>query len=344
MKVRKNWISTQGSLPVSTQCALAGVNRSSCYGQLKTPLPSAEDLLLKQLIDEEYTRHPFYGTRRMKRVLLALGYQVNRKRVQRLMRELGLAGMAPGPNTSKPHPEHKVYPYLLRGLAITRPNHVWSTDVTYCRLPGGFMYLTAVIDWYSRKVLAWRLSNSLDSSFCIDGLEDAIRRYGKPEIFNSDQGCQYTSKAFTGVLKGHDVRISMDGRGRALDNSFVERLWRSIKHEDLCLKGYATPMEMKRGLAEYFRFYNSERIHQALGRPLMRCMKALQAAAHASLTSTLKRRSPTRCRRLQRSNRQLHEQPAGYHLKFSLFSSTAWGPLQSERIYVIIFLSLIEAL
>jgi putative transposase len=220
VKVRKTWIGDQDSLPVSTQCALAGLNRSSCYGQAKTPLPSAEDLLLMQLIDEEYTRHPFYGTRRMKRVLLALGYRVNRKRVQRLMRELGLAGMAPGPSTSKPHPEHKVYAYLLRGLAITRPNHVWSTDVTYCRLPGGFMYLTAVIDWYSRKVLAWRLSNSLDSSFCIDCLEEAIRKHGKPEIFNSDQACQYTSEAFNGMLKSHDIRISMDGRGPGLWTTF----------------------------------------------------------------------------------------------------------------------------
>jgi len=243
-------------LPVSTQCALAGVNRSSCYGDNETKVLNAEDLELLRLIDEEYTRHPFYGSRRMKRILLTLGYRVNRKRVQRLMRALGLAGIAPGPNTSKPHPQHKVYPYLLRGLAVTRPNHVWSTDVTYCRLQGGFMYLTAVIDWYSRKVLAWRLSNSLDTRFCVDCLEEAIGKYGKPEIFNSDQGCQYTSEAFTGMLKSHDIRISMDGRGRALDNIFVERLWRSIKHEDLYLKGYATPMEMKHGLAEYFRFYN----------------------------------------------------------------------------------------
>ena len=233
MKLRKTWISDQDSMPVSTQCELAGVNRSSCYGDNETKVLNAEDLKLLRLIDEEYTRHPFYGSRRMKRILLAQGYKVNRKRVQRLMRELGLAGIAPGPNTSKPHPQHKVYPYLLRGLAVTRPNHVWSTDVTYCRLQGGFMYLTAVIDWYSRKVLAWRLSNSLDTRFCVDCLEEAIGKYGKPEIFNSDQGCQYTSEAFTGMLKSHDIRISMDGRGRALDNIFVERLWRSIKHEDL---------------------------------------------------------------------------------------------------------------
>lgn len=265
MKVRKTWISEQEQLPVSTQCALAGVNRSGCYGPAKSLEPDAEDLKLLRLIDEEYTRHPFYGSRRMKWVLLAKGYQVNRKRVQRLMRELGLAGMAPGPNTSKRHPQHKVYPYLLRGLSITRPNHVWSTDVTYCRLPGGFMYLTAVIDWYSRKVLAWRLSNSLDSRFCVDCLEEALRKYGKPEIFNTDQGVQYTSEAFTGVLKNHDISISMDGRGRALDNVFVERLWRNVKQEDLYLKGYETAVEMTRGFTEYFQLYNTERPHQSLG-------------------------------------------------------------------------------
>ena len=265
VKVRKTWISGQEPLPVSTQCSLAGVNRSWCYGPTKSPVPDADDLELLRLIDDENTRHPFYGSRRMKRFLLAQGYQVNRKRVQRLMRELGLAGMAPGPNTSKRHPQHKVYPYLLRGLSITRPNHVWSTDVTYCRLPSGFMYLTAVIDWYSRKVQAWRLSNSLDSSFCVDCLEEALRKYGKPEIFNTDQGTQFTSEAFTGMLKSHDIRISMDGRGRALDNVFVERLWRNVKQEDLYLKGYETAVEMTRGLAEYFQLYNTARPHQSLG-------------------------------------------------------------------------------
>ena len=265
MKVRKTWIREQDQLPVSTQCALAGVNRSGCYGPAKSSTPGANDLELLKLSDEEYTRHPFYGSRRMKRALLAQSHQVNRKRVQRLMRELGLAGMAPGPNTSKRHPQHKVYPHLLRGLSITRPNHVWSTDVTYCRLPCGFMYLTAVIDWYSRKVLAWRLSNSLYSSFCVDCLEEAIRKYGTPEIFNTDQGVQYTSDAFTSVLKSHEIRISMDGRGRALDNVFVERLWRNVKQEDLYLKGYETAGEMMRGFAQYFQFYNTGRPHQSLG-------------------------------------------------------------------------------
>jgi len=193
------------------------------------------------------------------------GHLVNRKRVQRLMGFLGLAGMAPGPNTSLPHPQHKIYPYLLRGVNVTRPNQVWSTDITYIRLARGFAYLAAVIDWYSRKVLAWRLSNTLDSDFCVDCLEQSIRAYGTPDIFNTDQGCQFTSDAFTGVLKLHDIAISMDGRGRALDNIFVERLWRSVKHENVYLKGYVDMLGLRLGLTEYFEFYNTERPHQSLG-------------------------------------------------------------------------------
>ena len=191
------------------------------------------------LIDAEYTRHPFYGSRKIKHYLRGLGHKINRKRVQRLMGILGLAGMAPGPNTSRPHPQHKVYPYLLRGVNVIRPNQVWSTDITYIRLARGFVYLVAVIDWYSRKVLSWRLSNTPDSVFCVDCLEQALQNYGTPEIFNTDQGCQFTSEAFTGVLLKKGIAISMDGRGRALDNIFVERLWRSVKHEDVYLKGYA---------------------------------------------------------------------------------------------------------
>jgi putative transposase len=177
---------------------------------------------------------------------------------------MGLAGMAPGPGTSKPHPRHKVYPYLLRGVAVARPNQVWSTDLTYIRLARGFAYLVAIIDWYSRRVLAWRISNSMDASFCVDCLEDALRHHGKPEVFNSDQGSQFTSDAFTGVLKREGVAISMDGRGRALDNIFVERLWRNVKYEDVYLKGYANMAELTVGLAQYFAFYNAERPHQAL--------------------------------------------------------------------------------
>lgn len=217
------------------------------------------------LIDMEYTRHPFYGSRRMTVYLRGLGHRINRKHVQRLMRTLGLMGMAPGPHTSQSHPQHKVYPYLLRGVEIDRPGQVWSTDITYLRLPRGFVYLVAVIDWYSRKVLAWRVSNTLDSGFCVDCLEQALRAYGAPEIFNSDQGSQFTADAFTQVLKDHGVAISMDGRGRALDNIFVERLWRSVKYEDVYLKGYTSVPELLLGLTEYFAFYNGERCHQSLG-------------------------------------------------------------------------------
>jgi len=181
------------------------------------------------------------------------------------MGKLGLIGMAPGPNTSRPHPEHKVYPYLLRGLAVVSPNHVWSTDITYIRLAHGFVYLMAIIDWYSRKVLAWRISNTLDGRFCVDCLEQALQVFGNPMIFNTDQGSQYTRKAFTDILELHSIDISMDGRGRALDNIFVERLWRSVKYEDIYLKGYVTIPELQLGLSTYFRFYNTKRFHQSLG-------------------------------------------------------------------------------
>ena len=194
-----------------------------------------------------------------------MGYTINRKHVQRLMRVLGLAGMAPGPSTSRPHPQHKVYPYLLRGLAINRPNQVWSTDITYIRLARGFVYLVAIIDWYSRKVLAWQVSNTLDGSFCVECLESALKMYGAPDIFNTDQGCQFTAAAFIDLLKQHNIKISMDGRGRALDNIFVERLWRSVKYEDVYLKCYVGVIELIRGLTLYFVFYNAERPHQSLG-------------------------------------------------------------------------------
>ena len=185
--------------------------------------------------------------------------------MQRLMRRMGLSGMAPGPNTSRAHPEHKVYPYLLRGVPVVRPNHVWSTDITYIRLAHGFAYLVAIIDWYSRRVLSWRISNNMEAVFCVDCLEEALRTHDRPEIFNSDQGSQCTSEAFTGVLKREGIDISMDGRGRAFDNIFVERLWRSVKHEDVYLKGYGSMGELTLGLAEYFAFYNGERPHQSLG-------------------------------------------------------------------------------
>ena len=262
---RRSWIDPADELPVVRQCELTGASRAVVYAQRgRRVVPDTSDFELLQLIDEEYTRHPFYGSRRMVTFLQTHDYVVNRKRVQRLMRRIGLAGMAPGPNTSKPHPEHKIYPYLLRGLPVVRPNQVWSTDITYVRLPHGFAYLVAIIDWYSRKVLSWRLSNSMDAGFCVDCLEDALRLYGVPEIFNSDQGSQFTSTDFTDVLKAHGVAISMDGRGRALDNIFVERLWRTVKYEDVYLKGYDSMTDLTLGLTAYFDFYNSERPHQSL--------------------------------------------------------------------------------
>jgi putative transposase len=233
-------------LAVSRQCDLSGIARSWVYGAVGEALGET-DVLLLGLIDGEYTRRPFYGSRRRVVYLWDQGHGVNRKRVQRLMRVLGLAGMAPGPNTSRPHPEHKIYPYLLRGVAVVRPNQVWSTDITDIRLAHGFAYLVAVIDGYSRRVLAWRISNTLEARFCVDCLEDALRTHGRPEVFNSDQGSQFTSDAFTQVLRDPGITISMDGRGRALDNIFVERLWRSVKYEDVYLKGYATLSELLLG-------------------------------------------------------------------------------------------------
>jgi putative transposase len=252
-------------LPPARQCGLAGVARSAVYAPRRAAGPDAEELALPALVDAEYTRHPFYGSRKMVAYLDTMGHRVNRKRVRRLMGVLGLAGMAPGPGTSRPHPQHKVYPYLLRGVAVDRPNQVWSTDITHVRLARGFVYLAAVADWYSRKVLAWRVPNTRDSGFCVDCLGQALQTHGTPEILNSGQGCRFTSAAFTGALQSHGIAISMDGRGRALDNIFVERLWRSVKHEDVYLKGYAGVPELLIGLADYFAFYNTERFHQSLG-------------------------------------------------------------------------------
>ena len=261
---RQQWIVRAAGLSLKRQCVLAGVSRATVYARRQPKVVDESDPLLLGLIDQEYTRHPFYGSRKMVVYLGKCGHSVNRKRVQRLMRSLGLAGMAPGPNTSRAHPRHKVYPYLLRGVAVDRPNQVWSTDITYIRLAKGFVYLVAIIDWYSRQVLSWRISNTMEAAFCVDCLEDALRNYGRPEIFNTDQGSQFTSEAFTGVLKRAGVVISMDGRGRAFDNIFVERLWRSVKHEDVYLNGYSTMGDLMLGLTKYFAFYNEERPHQSL--------------------------------------------------------------------------------
>jgi putative transposase len=262
---RMAWIERGGANALLRQCELTGVARASVYRRTIEREQDEEDLLLCRLIDKEYTRRPYYGRRRMVVYLGRLGHVVNRKRVQGLMRTMGLAGMAPGPNTSNKHPQHKMYPYLLRGVAVERPNTAWSADVTYFHLARGFVYLVAVIDWYSRRALSWRISNSMDASFCVDCLEDALRVHGKPEVFNSDQGSQFTSNAFTGVLQREGIAISMDGRGRALTNTFVERLWRSVKYEDVYLQGYGMMGELTLGLASYFAFYNRERPHQLLG-------------------------------------------------------------------------------
>jgi putative transposase len=249
-------------LSILRQCALLELPRANYYRNASEAEESAENLNLMRLIDEEYTRHPFFGSRKMRDYLRRLGHRVNRKRVRRLMRKMGIKSVAPSPNTSKPSPEHKVYPYLLNGLDIGRANHVWCTDITYIRLEGGFVYLVAVMDWYSRKVLSWEVSPSMDESFCVSALERALRLYPAPEIFNTDQGSQFTGKAFTGVLKKHDIRISMDGKGRCMDNIFIERLWRSVKYEEVYLNDYATTEELRKGLRTYFYFYNTERPHQ----------------------------------------------------------------------------------
>lgn len=246
---------------IRAQCALLGLNRSTYY---YTPAQTnPEDLRLMRLLDEQYLRTPFYGYRRMTVCLRQAGYAVNHKRVQRLLRLMGLQTLYPRPHTSVPTPGQRIYPYLLRGLAITHPNQVWSSDITYVPLQQGFMYLAAIIDWYSRYVLAWRLSNTLDSRFCVEALDEALT-LGTPEIFNTDQGAQFTAQVFTTRLEKAHICVSMDGRGRALDNVFVERLWRSVKYEDIYLHEYATVQALEQGLAHYFAFYNHERPHQSL--------------------------------------------------------------------------------
>jgi putative transposase len=241
---------------------LLGLNRTSFY---LTPVgESAENLALMRRIDEQYTACPFYGSRRIAAWLARQGHAVNRKRVQRLLRLMGLEAIYPKPRLSVPGRGHKVYPYLLRDVAVERVGQVWSADITYIPLAAGFMYLAATIDWYSRYVVAWRLSNTLDGAFCREMLEEALGR-GQPEVFNTDQGVQFTAQAWTGRLEGAGVAVSMDGRGRCLDNVFVERLWRSVKYEDVYLRGYESVPELERGLRAYFRFYNEERLHQSLG-------------------------------------------------------------------------------
>jgi putative transposase len=247
---------------VVRQCELLGVNRSSLYYQ---PVePSQEDLMLCRLLDEQYLETPFYGSRRMTVWLQKQGYDVNRKRVQRLMRQLGLEALYPKPKLTQRHPDHTVYPYLLRGVSVTKANQVWCTDITYLPVLKGHYYLIVIMDWYSRKVLAWRVSNTLEVEFCVAALEAALLDYGNPEIFNSDQGSQFTSEAFTTCLKRAEVLISMDGRGRYLDNIFIERLWRSLKYELIYLMAFEDGKHLYREVKKWFDWYNEERSHQSL--------------------------------------------------------------------------------
>ena len=264
MSERRAQIHATHELPKTRRCELLDVARSSAYYRPVTV--SEQDLELMRLIDEIHLRWPFYGSRRLRDELQERGHTVNRKRIQRLMRQMGLRALYPRQRTSQPGKGHKIYPYLLRGLSIERANQVWATDICYIPMAKGFMYLVAIMDWYSRRVLSWRVSNTLDTDFCVEALEEALQRFGTPEIVNTDQGAQFTSEAFTRVLKAHGIQISMDGKGRWVDNVFVERLWRSVKYEDLYLRAYETPTELRTGLARYFQFYNSRRRHSALDR------------------------------------------------------------------------------
>lgn len=257
-------IDRKSELPITRQCQLLSLNRSTVYYQPKAC--SEEDQLLMRRLDEMHLERPFFGSRRLRDWLWEEGHDISRKRVQRLMRQMGMTALYPKKATSRPGKGHKIYPYLLRGLEINRPNQVYCADITYIRMARGHVYLVVVMDWYSRKVLSWRLSNTMDSDFCIDALEEALDRYGAPEIFNTDQGAQFTSEAFTEILRAAGSKISMDGKGRWMDNVMVERLWRSIKYEEVYLWGYETVIEARRRIGEYLKFYNTQRRHQGIGK------------------------------------------------------------------------------
>ncbi len=258
----RSWVDPAARvLSVSQQCELLGLSRSSYYYEPATE--TAENLALMAQIDQEYTAHPFLGSRRMTTWLRSVGHEINRKRVQRLMRLMGLEAVYPKPRLSIGGAGHKVYPYLLRNVAIERVNQVWSTDITYIPLPRGFMYLTAVLDWHSRFVLSWRLSNTLEVAFCLEALDEALR-YGCPEVFNTDQGVQFTSASYTARLEDAGAKVSMDGKGRCLDNVFVERLWRTVKYEEIYIWRHETVPMLHEGLEKYFGYYNWERRHQSL--------------------------------------------------------------------------------
>ena len=272
------------------QCELLGVNRSGLYYE---PVgESEENLALMRLLDEQFTRTPFYGSRRMTEWLATVGHAVNRKRVSRLMELLGIEAVYPKPKLSQPGEGHRIYPYLLRGTTVERVNQVWSTDITYIRMAQGFVYLVAVMDWFSRRVLSWRLSITMEADFCVEAVQEAMVKYGRPEIFNTDQGVQFTSAAFLDQLEAAGVRISMDGKGRFLDNIFIERLWRSLKYEEVFIKAYASVPEARRGIGGWFWFYNDERPHQALGYRTPRAVFEGEACEHVDNPSASLRSAP----------------------------------------------------
>lgn len=264
MSERRGEVHKEHELTKIRRCELLDLSRSSAY-YVAQPV-GEEELALMRLIDEIHLRWPFYGSRRIRDELETSGHTVNRKRVQRLMRQMGLQALYSRRRTSQPGKGHKVYPYLLRELCIERSNQVWATGISFIPMAKGFMYLVAIMDWHTRRVLSWRVSNTLDTGFCVEALEEALQRYAAPGIFNTDQGSQFTSEVFTKVLKDHDIQISMDGKGRWIDNVYVERLWRSVKYEDVYLHAYETPAELRAGLMRYFKFYNTRRRHSALDR------------------------------------------------------------------------------
>ena len=338
MTARRALVEPNDPLSMRWQCELLGVNRSSLYYE---PVePDAEQLGLMRRMDELHLEHPFFGSRMMTQTLKAEGALVNRKRVQRLMRLMGLESTAPKPNTSKPAPEHAVYPYLLRNLTVSRVNQVWAADITYIPMARGFVYLVAIIDWYSRRVLAWRLSNTLETSFCVEALHESLDRYGCPEIFNTDQGSQFTSEDFTDVLLERGIKISMDGKGRFNDNIFVERLWRSLKYEEVYLYAYDTVQVARAGIARYIDFFNGERPHKALGFKRPRA-STICSARSLKVMATVITTMPKSCRfdhrltfrRLPLGAFGKQDQdyddvlnPARLHLSKAPFGSEEWGP------------------
>ena len=292
-------------LPVTRQCRLLKVARSTLYYQ---PAPvSADDLAVMRRMDELYVASPFYGSRRMVAVLRREGVAINRKRARRLMRLMGLEAIYQKPDTSRAHPEHKVYPYLLRGMIIGRPNQVWCADITYIPMAKGFVYLVAVMDWFSRRVLSWRVSITMEADFCVEALREALDRHGPPEIFNTDQGAQFTGAGFVGELEGLGVRVSMDGRGRYLDNIFIERLWRSLKYEEVFIKAYDAVIEARRGIGGWLAFYNDERPHQALNYRTPREVFEDEACEHVDNTSASLRDAPalTTCSQAHRQEKEV---------------------------------------